>query len=83
MTAKTLDPLVKADLEASQVISFTPWIEYVGRVIDVTKTSITIEVVNRFSIPISPDALNNSKSLRKGKRIGILVLEDGTVRIRC
>ena len=83
MTPKTPDPLEKVDLEESQVVSLIPWVEYVGRVIDVSKTSITIEVAHRFSIPISPDALNDSKTLRKGNRVGILVLEDSTVRIRC
>jgi hypothetical protein len=58
------------------------WTEYVGVVTGTTKQSITIEVVQRFSIPISPDALKKSKRLRKGNRVGILVLEDGAVRIR-
>jgi hypothetical protein len=60
-----------------------PWTEYVGRVVDVTHSSITLETVYRVLIPISPDALSKWKDIiQKDNDVAILALDDGSIRVR-
>jgi hypothetical protein len=60
-----------------------PWTEYVGRVVDVTDSGITLETVYRVLIPISPDALSKWKDIfQKDNDVAILVLDDGSIRVR-
>jgi hypothetical protein len=62
-------------------VSLIPWTEYVGKVVDVTDDRITLQVVWHFSISISSDVLKKSK-IRKGEYVGILMLDDGSIRVR-
>ena len=70
-------------IDSERILDFTlvPCTEYVGRVIDIANDNITLEAIWRISVSITPDILK-SKFLRKGEHVGILVLDDGTIRIR-
>jgi hypothetical protein len=66
-----------------EVPSLTAWGECVGKIVDVADSNITLEVVKQISIPISADLLIKWKKLiQKGKHVGILALDDGSIRIR-
>jgi hypothetical protein len=62
-------------------VSLIPWTEYVGKVVDVTDDRITLQVVWHFSASITSDVLKKSK-IRKGEYVGILMLDDGSIRVR-
>ena len=62
-------------------VSLIPWTEYVGKVVDVTDDRITLQVVWHFSVSIASDVLKKSK-IRKGEYVGILMLDDGSIRVR-
>jgi hypothetical protein len=64
-------------------VPLIPWTEYVGKVVNVTESNITLEVIQHISIPISADSRNKWKSLvQEGKHVAILAFDDGTIRIR-
>jgi hypothetical protein len=68
---------------ALEEVPLIPWTEYVGRIVDVTDSSITLEATIRVLIPISTDALNKCKTIiQKDKYVAILGLDDGNVRVR-
>ncbi len=60
-----------------------PWTEYVGRVVEVNNDSVTLECVSVFSISLTMDSIELWKTLlKKGGRVGILALDDGSIRVR-
>jgi hypothetical protein len=76
----------KIILQASSTsldVPLIPWTEYVGRVVDVTDNSITLETVYRVLVPISPDALSKWKRvIQKDNDEAVLALDDGSIRVR-
>jgi hypothetical protein len=77
---KITGPISKLNLEE---VPLNPWTEYVGKVVDVTDTSITLEATIRVLIPISTDALNKwNDTIRKDNHVAVLALDDGSIRVR-
>jgi len=73
----------KKRLERAGPVTLIPWTEYGGKIIEVTDDRITLEANRHISVTITPDLLKKSKKLlRKGERVGILVLDDGSIRVR-
>ncbi len=63
--------------------SLDAWTEIIGKVESITKDSITLTQRRLISIKISSNAIQNwRKILRKGKVVGVLMLDDRTFRIR-
>jgi hypothetical protein len=61
----------------------TPLTEYAGKVVEITENKITLEIIERISFTISPDTIDKWKDMiRIGKHVGILALEDGSIRVR-
>jgi hypothetical protein len=73
----------KASSLELDAILLPPWTEYVGKVVHISDGNITLETVQRTTIPISSEVLDNWKTvIQKGRNIGILALDDGTIRVR-
>lgn len=73
----------KASSIEQDAVPLPPWTECVGKVVHISDSSITLEALQRISIPISTDVLAKWKTvIQKDKRIGILVLDDGTIKVR-
>ena len=61
----------------------TPLTEYVGKVVEIAKDAITLEIIERISFTVSPDKIDKWKDvIRIGRHVGILALEDGSIRVR-
>jgi hypothetical protein len=59
------------------------WNETVGRVTRVNRTSLTLLCVREIELEVENEILTKwHHILRKGALIGVLKLDDGTVRIR-
>lgn len=70
-------------LQKDAAVPLVPLTEYVGEIIEVTDDRITLEAKWHLSIMITPGVLKRSKKLiRKAAHVGILVLEDGSIRVR-
>ncbi len=82
MPDRAFDQIYGMNLENKTDVSLTPWTEFVGKIIDVTDGRIILEAVRQISISVTSDVLKKSKILRKGKRVGILMLDDGSIRVR-
>jgi hypothetical protein len=66
-----------------RTLHLTPWTEIVGRVEKIDDKSVTITCHKKFRIIIPSDVLKTLRNLvRKGNRIGILMLDDGTMKVR-
>lgn len=64
-------------------VPLIPWTEYVGKVVDITDNRISLEAIYHVLIPISPDALNNCRTvIQKDNHVAILALDDGRIRVR-
>jgi hypothetical protein len=59
-----------------------PWTEYVGKVIDIANNTIILRVIRHIPIILPVDFFRKSQSIKKGQQIGILMLDDGSIRIR-
>ena len=60
-----------------------PWDEIVGRVENIGEDHITLRCLHVISIRIPSDLMRNwRKASRKGSVIGILMLDDGTIKVR-
>lgn len=83
MSDRASDQLEETNLEEIADVSLIPWTECVGKIIDVTDDRITLQATWQISICITPDVLKKSKKiLRKGDSVGILILDDGSIRVR-
>ena len=77
-----VDELEKVGLEKGAAVSLVPLTEYVGKIVKVTDDSMILDATRNISIRIAPDVLRSKKLLRKGERVGILALDDGSIRVR-
>ena len=73
----------KKPLERVGPVTLIPWTECVGKIVKVTDDRITLEANRHISVRITPDLLKKSKKLlQKGERVGILALDNGSIRVR-
>jgi hypothetical protein len=77
---KITGPISSIALEELPLI---PWTEYVGKVVDVTDSSISLEATIRVLIPISTGVRNKYNTIiEKDEHVAVLALDDGTIRVR-
>lgn len=61
--------------------SASAWAEVIGRVEEVGRDYIAVRIAHTIHIP--EDELNRwIAKLRRGSRVGILLLDDGSIRVR-
>ena len=64
-------------------VPLNPWTEYVGKVVDITDSGITLETVYRILMPISPKVLSKwQDEIQTGNDVAIVALDDGNVSVR-
>jgi hypothetical protein len=74
---------IELTLEHSLIAPLIPWTEYVGSIAEIRDNSLILEVKERILMPVSYSQLKEAGVLtRNGDEIGILVLEDGKIRVR-
>ncbi len=60
-----------------------PWTEIVGTLVDMDEDSVTIATTHEYTLPIEPHELKRcAAELKRGSPIGILLLPDGSLRVR-
>jgi hypothetical protein len=72
-----------SSVEQEEFPSLDAWSECVGKVVDVSDSKFTVEVIKQILVPLLADLLNKRRnSIQKGKDLAVVSLDDGKDRIR-
>lgn len=64
-------------------VALIPWTEYVGKVVSIEDNAIILQVIRHIPIILPADVCRKSQSiLKKGQQVGVLILDNGGIRIR-